>query len=167
MLFSVTISFESMKSLYIILENLRSVYNVGAIFRTADAVGASKIYLSGTTPTPVDRFGRTRLDFAKSALGAEILVPWEYVKNPTNLTKKLRKQGFQIIAVEQTKKSVDYKKIRPDKKAVIVFGNEIDGISKSLLRESDIIAEIPMRGGKESLNVSVAAGIFLFALFDR
>jgi len=153
--------------LYIILDNLRSVYNVGAIFRTADAVGVEKIFLSGTTPTPLDRFGKLRKDFAKSALGSETTMSWEFVKNPTALAKKLHVEGFEIISVEQSKNSVDYKKIKPRKKVVVIFGSETKGISKVLLKQSVIIAEIPMRGKKESLNVSVAAGIVLFRLFDR
>ncbi len=156
-----------MKRIYIVLPNLRSVYNVGAIFRTADAVGVSKIYLSGTTPTPLDRFGKSRKDFSKSALGAEKNIEWEYIRSPLVLMKKLRKEKFDIIAVEQAKKSVDYKKLKPNKKTAIVFGNETRGISKSLLKNVDTVAEIPMRGTKESLNVSVAAGIVLFRWFDR
>ena len=166
MLFSVTMS-STMQSLYIILHDLRSVYNVGAIFRTADAIGADKIYLSGTTPTPLDRFGKSRPDFAKSALGSEQGMSWEYVKNPSALMKKLHAKGFQIIAVEQTKDSIDYKKVKPKKKVVVVFGNEVKGVSKLLLKNTNIVAEIPMRGKKESLNVSVAAGIVLFRWFDR
>jgi len=160
-------SIESMALIYIILDDLRSVHNVGAIFRTADAVGVSKIYLSGTTPTPLDRFGRARKDFAKSALGSEKTVPWEYVKNPVALIRKLKQDKFQIIAVEQAKNSTDYKKIKPAKKAVVILGNEVEGISKRILMSADIISEIPMRGKKESLNVSVSAGIVLFRWFDR
>ena len=151
----------------IILPDLRSVYNVGAIFRTAEAIGASKIFLSGTTPAPVDRFGRIRKDFAKSSLGSEKNIAWEHVDSLKKLINKIKKDGFEIIAVEQTKKSVDYKEIRPKKKTAIIFGNEVAGISKSILKIADKIAEIPMRGKKESLNVSVAAGIVLFRFFDR
>ena len=143
------------------------MHNVGAVFRTADAIGVSKIYLCGTTPTPLDRFGKPRQDLAKAALGAEKNIPWEYVRNPSALGKKLRAEGFEIISVEQLKTSVDYKKVKPKKKTVVIFGNEVNGVSKSLLKMSDIITEIPMRGQKESLNVSVAAGIVLFRLFDR
>jgi len=150
----------------LLLSDLRSVYNVGAIFRTADAVGVSKIYLSGTTPTPLDRFGRARKDFSKSALGSEKTVPWEYVKNPVALIRKLKQDKFQIIAVEQAKDSIDYKKIKPAKKAVVIFGNEVKGIPKRFLTSADIISEIPMLGQKESLNVSVSAGVVLFRWFD-
>ncbi|HUD04013.1 MAG TPA: TrmH family RNA methyltransferase [Candidatus Paceibacterota bacterium] len=145
----------------VFLDNIRSVYNVGAIFRTADAFGISEIILSGITPMPNDRFGRPRADFAKSALGSEYSVPWIHAKNPIPILKKLKSEGFQIISVEQNKKSVDYRKLKLKGKYIIVFGNEIDGVSKKILKISDTIAEIPMKGMKESLNVSVTAGIVL------
>ncbi len=146
---------------------MRSVHNVGAVFRTADAIGVSKIYLCGTSPTPLDRFGKSREDLAKAALGAEKNVPWEYVKSPTILIKKLKLQNFQVVSVEQSETSIDYKKVKTGKKVAIIFGNEIKGVSKSIVKMSDTVAEIPMHGKKESLNVSVAAGIVLFRLFDR
>jgi 23S rRNA (guanosine2251-2'-O)-methyltransferase len=159
-------SLDSMRLLYIILHDLRSVHNTAAIFRTADAIGVSKIFLSGTTPTPIDRFARPRTDFAKAALGAEISIPWEYVKSPITLIGKLRAEGFEIIAVEQSEKSVDYKKVRPKRKTAVIFGNEVKGVTASILKRSDIVSDIAMRGKKESLNVSVAAGVVLFRWFD-
>ncbi|HVU06477.1 MAG TPA: TrmH family RNA methyltransferase [Candidatus Paceibacterota bacterium] len=151
----------------ILLHDIRSVYNVGAIFRTADAIGASKIYLSGYSPTPVDRFDQPRADFAKCALGSEKTVPWEYAKMPGKIIADLKKEGFEVIALEQNAESRDYKKLRPGAKVLVVFGNEVSGVSKSILSKTDVIAEIPMRGKKESLNVSVSAGIALFRWFDR
>lgn len=151
----------------LLLHDIRSVYNVGAIFRTADAVGVSKIYLTGYSPTPVDRFNRPRTDFAKCALGSELTVPWEYAKTPARVLTRLKKDGFQVISVEQSADSVDYKKVKPPAKSIVVFGNEVSGVSKSILTKSDVIAEIPMKGKKESLNVSVSAGIVLFRWFDR
>lgn len=156
----------SKKETYLLLHNIRSVHNIGAIFRTADALGVSKIYLSGYSPTPLDRFGNKRKDFVKCALGSENSVPWEYVKNQSNLINRLKKDKFTIISVEQNKKSVDYKKIEPKAKNLIIFGNEVSGVSKNLISKSDVVAEIPMRGQKESLNVSVSAGIVLFRWFD-
>ena len=150
----------------LLLHNIRSVYNVGAIFRTADALGVSKIYLSGYTPAPLDRFGNVRKDFAKSALGSEKFLKWEYVKNLRVTLEQLKDEGFNIIAVEQAKKSVDYKKVKPVAKSVVVFGSETSGVPKKILDITDGIAEIPMRGNKESLNVSVSAGIVLFRWFD-
>ncbi len=157
----------SKKQTIILLHNIRSVYNVGAIFRTADALGVSKIILSGYTPTPIDRFNNPRKDFAKCSLGAEKTVAWEYLTTPFKALSKLKEEGFDIVSIEQDLKSVDYKQYKPAKKTVIIFGNEVSGVSKKLLSLSNSIIEIPMNGKKESLNVSVSAGIVLFRLFDR
>ena len=146
----------------IILHNIRSVENVGAMFRTADAAGVDKIYLTGYTPAPLDRFGRKRGDMAKSALGAEEFVPWEQKKSIFSLLAKLKKENFQIIALEQDKRSVDYKKVKTKTKNAFIAGPEVTGIPKNILEKCDVIAEIPMKGKKESLNVSVAVGIILF-----
>ncbi len=148
----------------VILLDIRSVENVGAMFRTADAVGVDKIYLVGYTPTPLDRFGRKRGDLAKSALGAEEFVPWEQIKSITPLLSKLKKQGFQIIAIEQDKNSINYKKVKPKARNVFIVGNEVLGIPKSILKKCDLIAEIPMRGRKESLNVATSLGIVLYGI---
>ncbi len=147
----------------LIIHDVRSVVNVGAMFRTADAVGIDKIYLTGYTPAPLDRFGRKRGDLAKSALGAEEFVKWEQRENILPLLTKLKKDRYQIIAIEQDENSVDYRKVKLQKKNVFIVGPEVTGISKSILKKCDIIAEIPMRGKKESLNVSVACGVILFS----
>lgn len=149
----------------IILHDIRSVYNVGAIFRTADAAGISKIYLTGLTPTPLDRFGRKRKDLTKTALGAEDSVLWQKKENIEILISDLKKEKFKIIAIEQAKNSVDYKKIKGQKLAIIM-GNEVDGIPEEILKKCDCVAEIPMNGQKESLNVSVATGIALFRIMN-
>ena len=143
----------------VILDNIRSVYNVGSIFRTSDALGIDKIYLCGCTPTPIDRFGRARKDLAKVALGAEKDIVSEYCSDTKEIIKKLKKEGFQIIAIEQDKKSVDLKKVKPKYPVAIVMGNEVGGIDKKTLALCDVIVEIPMVGNKESLNVSVSFGI--------
>ena len=148
----------------LILDNIRSVENVGAIFRTADAAGIDKIYLVGYTSAPLDRFGRKRGDLAKSALGAEEFVKWEQKKTIQPLITKLKKEGYLIIALEQDKKSIDYKKVKLQNKNAFIMGTEVTGVSKEVLKKSDIIAEIPMLGKKESLNVSVACGIALFRI---
>jgi tRNA G18 (ribose-2'-O)-methylase SpoU len=148
----------------LILHNIRSVENVGAMFRTADAAGIDKIYLTGYTPTPLDRFGRKRKDLAKSALGAEEFVSWESKKMISPIIAKLKREGFQIVGIEQDKKSIDYKKVKTKNKNVFIVGAEVTGIPKNILEKCDIIAEIPMRGQKESLNVSVACGIALFGI---
>jgi len=150
----------------LIIHNIRSVINVGAIFRTADAVAIDKIYLTGYTPTPLDRFGKIRKDITKSALGAEKFVKWEQRKNISTLLKKLKKEKYLIIGIEQDKKSVDYKKVRLKEKNVFIIGAEVVGISKNILQKCDVIAEIPMKGKKESLNVSVACGVVLFGIIS-
>jgi tRNA G18 (ribose-2'-O)-methylase SpoU len=148
----------------LILPNIRSAINVGAMFRTADAVGIDKIYLTGYTPRPTDKFGRIQSDIAKSALGAETWVPWEYEEDINKLLRKLKKENFQIIAVEQDEGSVDYRKVKLGDKVAIMMGEEVNGIDKKILKKCDVIAEIPMKGKKESLNVSVACGIALFGI---
>ncbi|MEK7568437.1 MAG: TrmH family RNA methyltransferase [Patescibacteria group bacterium] len=171
----------------VILHNIRSLHNVGSIFRTADAAGVEKIYLCGITPKPIDEFGKTRQQLAKVSLGAEKYVKWERVKNATRLIDKLKNPPtggkYKIFAIEQSKKSIPYHKIKlktgnEKLKIVLVTGNEIKGLPLSILKKSDKILEIPMRGamirqarhprrtgrGKESLNVAVAFGIVAFHL---
>ena len=153
----------------LILHNIRSVENVGAMFRTADAAGIDKIYLAGYTPTPLDRFGRRRKDLHKSALGAEEFVRWEHKKSISALLAKLKKEKYYIIAIEQDKKSVNYRtlRLRSGQGNAFVVGSEVRGIPKNILKKCDVIAEIPMRGQKESLNVSVALGVVIFGILDR
>lgn len=146
------------KKVYILLHDLRSVHNVGSIFRTADAAGVTKIYLSGTTPTPLDRFQNKRKDFIKVSLGAEDSVPWEYVK----LEDFLKKTDLHIVSVEQDTRSKNFKDFVYKRPTLFVLGNEVDGVKKEILDMSHEILEIPMAGEKESLNVSVTAGIILF-----
>lgn len=148
----------------LILHDIRSAQNVGAIFRTADACGISKIILSGYSPTPLDRFGRKRSDISKSALGAEETVAWEFSENIIETLKNLKAQNFKIISIEQSENSVDYKDVKIGEKNVFVVGSEVTGVEKQILEISDIVAEIKMKGEKESLNVSVATGIALFRI---
>ncbi len=150
----------------LVLPDIRSVYNVGALFRTADAVGISRIILGGFTPTPIDRFGRPRADFAKSALGSELTMPWEYVDNVTDAIEKLRTDGFTIIGIEQAETSIDYKDLETPARIAFVVGTETTGMPPEMIALCDHIVEIPMRGGKESLNVSVATGIVLYRVLD-
>lgn len=155
---------EKNKAICVILHNIRSLYNVGAIFRTADAAGVKKIYLTGYTPTPLDGFGKIRKDFHKTALGAEKTVDWKHYKKISSALKKLRQDKISIIAVEQSPAAINYKKFKPVFPLAFIFGNEVRGLSKKILRKCDKIIEIPMRGRKESLNVSVAGGIILFSV---
>lgn len=148
----------------LILPNIRSAINVGAIFRTADAVGIDKIYLVGCTPRPTDQFGRIQRDIAKSALGAENFVPWEYKEKLIPLINKLKKQDYEIVALEQNEESIDYRKYKRPQKMAFILGEEVNGIDEKILKICDKIVEIPMHGKKESLNVSVACGVALFRI---
>ena len=151
----------------VILDNIRSTHNVGSIFRTSDALGINKIYLCGCTPTPKDRFGRERKDLAKVALGAEKDIEWEYIKETKDIIKILKKEKYQIIAVEQTKNSVDYREVKTKYPIALIMGNEVGGIENEILKLADIVAEIPMNGKKESLNVSVSFGIAGYEIFGN
>lgn len=161
-----TKSYMLKKTCVLILENLRSVENTASIFRTADGLGVSKIILVGTTPCPIDRFGRKRSDFSKVSLGAEETMPWEYVStdNFQFAISNLQKKGFQILALELTHESDDLRGLKPKNKFALIVGNEVDGLSKVALDTADAMLEIPMCGKKESLNVSVATGIALWEL---
>jgi|AntRauTorckE6833_2_1112554.scaffolds.fasta_scaffold01506_6 tRNA G18 (ribose-2'-O)-methylase SpoU len=162
-------SITNKKEKVLVLHDIRSVLNVGAIFRTADAVGINKIYISGHTPAPVDRFGRERNDIKKTALGAQKSVKWEQVENVLDLISDLKKTGFEIVSLEQSKKSIDYKEVGNNigDKVAVILGSETKGVSEEILNKSNLIVEIPMVGEKESLNVSVATGILLYRLFDN
>lgn len=146
----------------ILLHNIRSAHNVGSIFRTADGAGVSEIILSGYTPCPVDTFGRPQKDIKKTALGAEHTIPWRYVKSPGSQLRALKKEGVQIVGIEQDARSIDYRMFAETGTTLYIVGNEVRGISKALRDSCDTLLEIPMHGKKESLNVSVAAGIVLF-----
>ncbi len=148
----------------LILHNIRSNHNVGSLFRTADCVGIHKIYLTGYTPTPIDRFGREVTEIKKTALGAEKNIPYEKNKNISSVINKLKEEGFQMVAIEQAKSSVDYKSVKVKNKTAFILGNEVKGISPAILQRVDLVCEIPLKGKKESLNVSVAGAVALFRL---
>jgi 23S rRNA (guanosine2251-2'-O)-methyltransferase len=162
------------KKVYILLPDIRSGHNVGSIFRSADCFGISKIYLSGTTPTPIDRFNRStsgvQKEIAKTALGAEKDISWEYLTDVNSFLKNKKKEGFIIVSIEQDKNSIklnDFIKIQKKEKLsniLLIFGNEVEGVSKEILKKSDYIVEIPMKGNKESLNISVCAGLVMYSL---
>lgn len=134
------------------------MHNIGSIFRTSDGAGVSKIYLTGYCACP------PRKEITKTALGAEDFVPWEFYKNPVELVKKLKKAGVQILALERTASGKNIFRIRPKYPCCLIVGNEIEGVPSELLDLCDKTIEIPMRGIKESLNVSVAFGIGIYAL---
>lgn len=162
------------KNVHILLPDIRSAYNVGSIFRSADCFGVQKIYLSATTPRPTDRFGRStagpQKEIAKTALGAEKVIAWEYVEKTIDVIKKAKKEGFMIVVVEQSEKSIHpntYKKIlktENTQKILCIMGNEVEGVSGDIIKLCDYILEIPMKGKKESLNVSVCAGVVMYEL---
>ncbi len=146
------------KKFYLLLDNIRSLFNVGAIFRTADAGGIDKIILTGITGKPDSE------KVKKVALGAEETVAWEYFWQGWRIVEKLKKEGFQIVALEKTKGSILYTKFKPKFPLLLILGNEVKGVSKSLLKRADKIIFLPMVGKKESLNVAVAAGIAIYEI---
>jgi tRNA G18 (ribose-2'-O)-methylase SpoU len=151
---------------YVILENIRSAHNVGAIFRTSEAIGVRKIFLVGYTPAPQDRFGRAVPDIAKTALGAERIVPWECREDSAVLIAELKAAQVHVVAVERTEEATDYKSTRVSQKTAFIFGNEVDGVSLQARTAADEVVSLPMRGMKESLNVSTTVGIVLYRLLD-
>ncbi len=151
----------------VLLHNIRSAHNVGSIFRTADAAGVTRVFLTGYTPRPFDRFARVQRDIAKTALGAEQTVLWEHHDSPIRLIQRLKKDGWSIVGVEQDARAKDYRMVRAKKPTLFVLGNEVRGLSAQLRDACDQLIEIPMHGKKESLNVAVAAGIILFSYLPK
>lgn len=141
------------KEFFIIAHNIRSLYNIGTMFRTADALGVDQLFLTGYSGQP------PRKEISKVALGAEETMPWEHHKNISTLVKKLKKQGVQIIALEKTKNAIHYLKFKPRFPLALIVGNEIQGVSPALLKQADKIIYLPMNGQKESLNVGVAMAV--------
>lgn len=147
--------------IYGLLENVRSLYNVGSIFRSSDAVLLSKLYLTGFTPYP------PRPEISKTALGAVESVPWSYHKKPAEAVAELKDKGIKLIVLEQARESIPIWELPSDIfPACIAVGNEIGGITKDVLDSADIAVEIPMKGVKHSLNVAVAYGIAVYKLFE-
>lgn len=149
-----------MEPFFVVCDNIRSLENIGSIFRTADALKVDKIFLCGISGYPPNN----RL--SKAALGAEKNIPFEYHWQTWRVIDKLKKpacrqagQKFQVVALEQVKNSVIYTKFKPKFPLALVLGNEIKGVSKSILKRSDKIIHLPMLGKKESLNVAVAFGV--------
>ena len=144
--------------IYILVENIRSVHNVGSIFRTADGFGAEKIYLTGYTAHP------PREDLHKTALGAEDAVPWEYNNNSLDAVKLIKKQGISLALIEHTKQSKSIYEMNWEFPVCFIVGNEVSGVSEELSTMADIHVELPMCGLKQSLNVSVAVGVVGYEL---
>lgn len=149
--------------LIVVLDNIRSLNNVGSVFRTSDAFMVSKIYLCGLTSTPPNA------EIHKTALGAEDSVEWEYFENTCNVIDLLHNEGYLIYAAEQVENSImlqDFN-IEKGKKYAVVLGNEVNGVQQSVVDMCDGSIEIPQFGTKHSLNVSVAAGLFIWDFFKR
>jgi len=147
----------------ILLDNVRSLHNVGSAFRTADAFRIEKIYLTGITGTPPHR------EIHKTALGSTDSVAWEYFDKPEEAASKLKDQGYQIIIIEQTSESIPLQKINLEmkKKYCLVFGNEVNGVSEPVIGLGDAAIEIPQTGTKHSLNISVCLGIVVWEVFCK
>lgn len=147
----------------VILDNIRSMHNIGSVFRTADAFRIEKIYLCGITAKPPHK------EIRKTALGATESVNWEYIDDAIYLISKLKKENYNIISIEQTESSsnlMDFN-INTDEKFVVIFGNEVDGVQQEIVNLSDFCIEIPQQGTKHSLNVSVCAGIVMWEFFKK
>lgn len=142
----------------LVAHNIRSLWNVGSFFRSADCFGAEKIILSGYTGIP------PRREISKTAIGAEDWIPWEYNEDPLQSIQNLIKDGYTIVGLEITDSSVDISEYKPDGKICLLLGNEVLGLSAEMLQLCDKVVHIPMQGKKESLNVSVAAGIAMHTL---
>jgi 23S rRNA (guanosine2251-2'-O)-methyltransferase len=147
----------------IVLDNVRSLHNVGSAFRTTDAFRFEKIYLTGITGTPPHR------EIEKTALGATQSVDWEHVESTAEIVKKLKTEGYYIIIIEQTSSSIQLQQFSPEpgKKYCLVFGNEVHGVSEDAIQFGDVAIEIPQFGTKHSLNISVCLGIVAWEFFKK
>jgi 23S rRNA (guanosine2251-2'-O)-methyltransferase len=147
----------------VILNDIRSLNNIGSFFRTSDAFNIEKIYLCGITATPPHR------DIHKTALGATETVAWEYVADILSLVNQLKMDGVKVGSIEQAEETYSLENVKnlPDERYALVFGNEVDGVDQAVIDASDYIFEIPQFGTKHSLNVSVCAGIVLWEFAKR
>jgi tRNA G18 (ribose-2'-O)-methylase SpoU len=149
--------------LIVVLDDIRSLNNIGSVFRTSDAFLIEKIYLCGITAKPPHK------DIHKTALGATETVAWEYAEDALELVKILQKEGVVIVSIEQADNSVELQDFIPekDKKLAVVFGNEVKGVQQKVVSASDFCVEIPQYGTKHSLNISVSCGVVLWDLFNK
>ncbi|MFA7245026.1 MAG: TrmH family RNA methyltransferase [Candidatus Magasanikbacteria bacterium] len=150
-------------SFCLVLPDIRSCHNVGAMFRTADACGVDKLFLVGYTATPP----KPQID--KVALGAETWIPWEHKKNLKTLIANLKKKGFFIVGLEKNERSIDISELNLEnqKNVALIVGNEVEGVEAEISKLCDEVVHIPMYGKKESLNVSVAAGIGMYSIKSK
>lgn len=162
-----------MHTIILVADNIRSTHNVGSLLRTCDGLGISAVYLCGITPYPLMHSADTRLphlshkiskDIHKTALGAEHTVTWRYFKTTSDAVAELKNKNFTVVALEQAKNSILLQDYKLTHNTALIVGPEVTGISDEILSQVDTTIEIPMQGTKESLNVSVAAAIALYAL---
>ncbi len=158
----------------VVLDNIRSALNIGSIFRTGSGIGINKIYICGISPIPFETSEKLkdknikRKDFVKTSLGAEDEIEWEYKENILDLLKDLKKENYEIVTLEQNEKSIDYKDLKIEKeKVAIILGSETEGVQEKVIDLCDKIAEIPMLGLKESLNVTIAFAILAYKIWDN
>lgn len=152
-----------MRELSLIIHDVRSIHNVASLFRTADGMGVARVYLTGYTPGPIDRFGRLVAAFTKVSLGAETSVPWEQ-GDIIETIATLHARAVQVVALEQAPGATSLSTYRPSEAVALVVGNEVDGLPPTVLNAVDSTVEIPMHGKKESLNVASAGAIALWHL---
>ncbi len=161
-----------MREIYIILHDIRSTHNVGSLFRTADCFGTARIFITGYTPYPEhphdSRLPHIKRKLSnqihKTALGAELSVPWSYHGDIASLIRELQNDNFQVVALEQASNSIPMPAFKPPDKCALLVGREVEGIEARLLKLCDAVTEIPMYGQKESLNVAQAAAVALYQL---
>ena len=153
------------KECVLVIDTIRSAHNTGSMFRTADGAGVSSIILTGYTPAPIEK-GKARPDIAKVALGAEISIPWSKEDTAVEALTRLKEEGYTILALEKVEGAISLFEYESPMKFALFVGNEVDGIPDGVLQLCDAILEIPMRGIKESLNVSVATGVALYHLLS-
>jgi tRNA G18 (ribose-2'-O)-methylase SpoU len=147
----------------IILDNIRSLNNIGSVFRTSDAFLIEKIYLCGITATPPHK------DIHKTALGSTDTVSWEYVKNTIDLIEKLKTENIEVCAIEQAENATMLTNfiVKPNTKYALIFGNEVKGVAQDVVSASDVVLEIPQFGTKHSLNISVSCGVVVWDFFSK
>lgn len=159
----------------VIAHNIRSTHNVGSLFRTAEALGCKKLYLTGYTPYPAQKDDKRLPHIArkvsaqinKTALGAEDLIKWQHSENFEDLIGELKGDGYQVCAVEQSKRSVNLSGFIARSKVALILGNEVSGLDQAILNKCDCVVEIPMKGQKESLNVVQAGAIAIYEMMYK
>ena len=149
------------KPIYAILDNIRSLHNVGAIFRTSDAIMLEKLYLCGITGTP------PRKEITKTALGAEEIVPWEHRDEAVEAVRELKNQGVKVVAVELCEGGMDYAEMKWEFPVCLVFGHEVEGVSDEVVAECDAAVQLPMLGRANSLNVATCYGVIMYHLLNQ